>query len=136
MKGGIDYPNDEFIVIVAGYDNNMDKFIDSNPGLKSRFNRYIHFEDYTADELYEIFYTSCKKNEYIVTDEAKEELINYFTKITESADEGFGNGRLVRNCFEDIIRLQANRLAYSSDVTMEMLVTIEREDILAATSNI
>lgn len=134
LKDMEDYRN-EFIVIVAGYDEHMKKFIDSNPGLKSRFSRYIHFEDYNADELYEIFLASCQKNEYVVSEGAKEAIKEYFADIIKTADEGFGNGRLVRNCFENIIRLQANRLACSPNVTMDMLVTIEREDVLAAANS-
>lgn len=131
LKDMEDYRN-EFIVIVAGYDTHMKKFIDSNPGLKSRFSRYIHFEDYSADELFEIFLALCIKNEYKISDDAKHAINDYFSSITRCPKEDFGNGRFVRNFFENVMTVQANRLARSSNVTTDMLVTIEHEDIFVA----
>jgi len=91
---------DEFVVIVAGYPDNMEKFLESNPGLKSRFSRYFTFEDYLPDEMFKIFQLFSKKEEFEITDEAKEYLIYKFTEMYRNRDKNFGNGRSVRQIFE------------------------------------
>ena len=102
---------DDLIVIVAGYTQPMEYFIESNPGLKSRFNKYIEFPDYTVDELEKIFYLNCKKYDYVVEKKAKEEIRKMieFRRMTKIID--FANAREVRNMFEDIITNQARRVA-------------------------
>lgn len=119
----------DFAVIVAGYDDLMQQFIESNPGLKSRFNKFIHFEDYTAEEMYEIFNALCSKNAYIVTDEASDIIKNYFIAICEEHDDGFANARTARNFFESVISKQASRIASKKDKTEEVLSTITEEDV-------
>ena len=92
---------DDLVVIVAGYTDLMDRFIHSNPGLESRFNRFLLFEDYTSDEMLDIFKMQCKKGCYQLSDGVEELVRDYITE--ENGDpETFGNARGVRNIFEHI----------------------------------
>ncbi len=116
-------------IIVAGYDGLMEDFIDSNPGLRSRFTRYIHFDDYEPDQLMAIFMQSADRNQYKLKDEVKEALAAKFKELYESRDENFGNGRTVRTYFEQVITNQANRLAAENDISKEDLMTIALEDL-------
>ena len=120
---------DELIVIVAGYDDLMEKFIDSNPGLKSRFNKYIHFPDYTGEEMMDIFRIRCKSNGYETEAEAEELLLAVFNDMYDTRDENFGNGRTVRNIFEKVINCQATRLASDEDITDEELRLLTVADV-------
>ncbi len=122
---------DDLVVIVAGYIDLMEDFIDSNPGLRSRFNKYVNFIDYTAEEMTAIFALQCEKSCYEPTDEAKAELADYFGAVAEAAGE-FGNARGVRNTFEKILSTQANRLAAMDAVTREDLMQITAEDVKQA----
>ncbi|MGB5772082.1 MAG: AAA family ATPase [Crocosphaera sp.] len=128
LKRMEDY-RDRLVVIVAGYGNEMNRFIDSNPGLKSRFSRYFHFEDYTAEELLLIFQSFCKQHSYTFTDAAKEVLLTQFKQLYEHRDKSFGNGRLVRNMFEKTIEKQANRLVNIPNVSPYAMQQILPEDI-------
>ena len=120
---------ERLVVILAGYTKDMKQFIDSNPGLQSRFNRYIEFPDYTPDELYQIFALSLKKYDYHVTDDAKVALQHFFEEAVAHKDANFGNGRFVRNIFEKVLEHQANRLASESNLTTERLSEITIEDL-------
>ena len=120
---------DRLVVILAGYTDDMKRFIDSNPGLQSRFNRYIEFPDYSADELYQIFCSSAKKYEYTLADEAQAALKEIFESAVTNKDKNFGNGRFVRNLFEKVVEHQANRLSAEADVSAETLATIKSADI-------
>ena len=120
---------DDLVIIVAGYDGLMERFIDSNPGLRSRFKNYIRFADYTGDELYKIFMSLCKKSQYTVTDDAKAALLNYFTALYANRDKNFGNGRDVRNAFENIITRQSKRVARLKNPTDEQMSTVTVEDL-------
>ena len=120
---------DRLVVILAGYTKDMKQFIDSNPGLQSRFNRYIEFPDYTAEELYQIFALNLKKYDYHITDEAKAALQHFFEDSVAHKDANFGNGRFVRNIFEKVLENQANRLAPESNLTSERLSEIRVEDL-------
>ena len=102
---------DDLIVIVAGYTEPMRHFIDSNPGLKSRFNKYIEFPDYTVDELEQIFYLNCKKYDYVVEYRAKEKIREMIAQRRMEKILNFANGREIRNMFEMIITNQASRVA-------------------------
>lgn len=102
---------DSLVVIVAGYEQEMQRFIESNPGFKSRFNKYISFDDYNPEELIEIFVSIVKKNKYIATQELIDILRIKFSDLYESRTKSFGNGRVVRNLFEKIVENQSNRLA-------------------------
>ena len=117
---------DDFVVIVAGYTDLMQTFINSNPGLKSRFNKYIEFPDYNAEELVEIFYSMCKKYEFTLTDGAKRVLEERVRILEANKGENFANARDVRNIFEEVITNQATRLAYASE--SENIMEIREED--------
>ena len=121
---------DDLVVIVAGYTDLMDRFIHSNPGLESRFNRFLLFDDYTTDEMVEIFRMQCKKDCYQLTEEARPLIRDYIAE--ESADDSFGNARGVRNLFEHVLVAQNNRLATMEKITREDLMTITADDVLRA----
>lgn len=120
---------DRLIVILAGYDNEMKMFIDSNPGLQSRFNRYIHFSDYNAEELMAIFKLNLKKFDYELTNDAEQKISHLFSYAVSHKDQNFGNGRYARNVLEKTLENQATRLASVSEITEQMLRTIEENDI-------
>ena len=121
---------DDLVVIVAGYDEPMEKFINSNPGLQSRFNKYMYFPDYNGEELMAMFRINCKKNGYQLDAEAEEYAQAFFNDLYENRDDNFGNGRDVRNRFEDVVSRQADRLAAMESPTKEDLMTIVKADFL------
>ena len=110
----------------------MHDFIESNPGLRSRFNRYLEFTDYTPEEMLEIFQGNCKKSSYEPKESALEKLLEYFKGMTAAHRRTFGNARGVRNVFERILSCQANRLAEMDSVTKEDLMQILEQDVAAA----
>ena len=120
---------DRLVVIVAGYPNEMKKFIDANPGLSSRFTRYIHFPDYNTAELAAMFRMYAKRNHYVLSPEMDKNLNAGMAYLTRNRDRNFGNGRFVRNLFEKAVEHQAGRLANLPDRTPEMLKTLELSDI-------
>lgn len=120
---------DRLVVILAGYTADMKRFINSNPGLQSRFNRYIEFPDYTAEELLQIFEVNMRKYDYHFGEGANEVLQQYLENAVANKDANFGNGRFVRNVFEKALEHQANRLASESNLTTERLSAIEKEDL-------
>ena len=120
---------DWLVVILAGYTREIEDFIDTNPGLRSRFNRYIHFEDYSAEELYNIFCHIAQKNEYVVSDEAGIYLREHLEQTVAHKPKDFGNARYVRNLFEKAIETQANRLASKKELTKQELSLIRKEDL-------
>ena len=120
---------DDLIVIVAGYTDPMEDFINSNPGLESRFNKYFIFPDYNGEELYKIFLLRCKKNSYELSKSAQKKAKEIFNEMYENRSDNFGNGRDVRNFFEDTVVRQANRLAAMENPTKEDLVTIIPKDL-------
>ena len=105
------------------------KRIDSNPGLQSRFNRYIQFDDYSAEELTEIFKRNLRKSRYKIKRDAFEELQGVVAKAVASRDKNFGNARYVSNLFEKVVQNQANRLARMESINNDELSIITREDI-------
>ena len=120
---------DDLVVIVAGYPDLMERFVNSNPGLKSRFNKYIYFEDYTPEELLEIFDSMCKKSGLIATENARDLVLKHFEEKYANRNETFANGREVRNFFEKAVVNQANRLAQESYIDDEDVATLTAEDI-------
>lgn len=121
---------DSLVVIVAGYQEEMQRFIESNPGFKSRFNKYISFEDYKPAELIEIFKAIVTKNKYQASEELLVLLQKKFEDIYDSRTKSFGNGRVVRNIFEKIVENQSNRLAsLERDLTETDLTTLLPEDL-------
>ena len=125
---------DDLVVIVAGYTELMDRFIHSNPGLESRFNRFLEFEDYTTEQMVAIFKMQCKKGCYVLA-QGTEELVRDFI-AEESAGDSFGNARGVRNLFEHILVAQNNRLAKLEKVTRDDLMQIMPDDVLHARGKI
>ena len=122
---------EDLVVIGAGYDKLMDDFIHSNPGLESRFNRFMHFDDYNADEMLAILDLQLKKGQYRLTEEARAAVKDYIVAANTSSI-AFGNARGVRNIFERLLVQQANRLAAGGEVTKDDLMTITVEDVEAA----
>ena len=116
LKGMEDH-RDDLVVIVAGYTEPMQAFLDSNPGLRSRFNKFILFPDFTPDELAEIFQSQCAKNGMEPTEEALKAAADHFADLVARHDPTFANGRTVRNFFEDVLTCQANRLAAEQDAS-------------------
>ena len=145
-KGGTDYGQeavdtilkamedhrDDLIVIVAGYTELMQEFISSNPGLESRFNRFMQFPDYTVDELVGIFEMRCGKSCYTLSEDARALLPEILAEKSKNV-KGFGNGRGVRNLFENAISNQADRLSRETgELTRERLMEITAADLRAA----
>jgi SpoVK/Ycf46/Vps4 family AAA+-type ATPase len=120
---------DDLVVIVAGYDDLMEDFIHSNPGLESRFNRYFVFEDYNGEELNAIFESLCRKSMYEPDEEAVAFAKEYFKNMYEFRDENFGNGRDVRNFFENAIAAHSDRVSQMEAPTREDLMTLLKEDL-------
>jgi SpoVK/Ycf46/Vps4 family AAA+-type ATPase len=117
------------IVIVAGYPEPMDRFIRSNPGLQSRFTRYIEFPDYTPQELCRIFTLICRRHSLSITPDLREKILHHFTFLHQSRDDHFGNARLVRNTFEGVINAQACRLANTVAFDSATLSRLESQDL-------
>jgi AAA+ superfamily predicted ATPase len=120
---------DDLVVIVAGYTEKMEHFLQSNPGLRSRFNRYWKFEDYTADQLLEIFDSFCKNDGFRLSIDAKKRLAEIFQRAYEQRNQTFGNARLARNLFESTISNQASRIVNMRNPSADILATIEPNDI-------
>lgn len=118
------------IVILAGYSNEIQHFIDSNPGLQSRFNRYIHFDDYSYEELLRIFIFNLSKNDFKITRDAFNAVGGMIQEQLANKDSKFGNARYIRNMFENIIMRQANRLASNKkNPSKEELMLITIDDV-------
>lgn len=120
---------DRLVVIVAGYPDEMRQFIDTNPGLKSRFTRYVEFEDYSAEELVEIFKHFCGKSQFRLSADAEKKLRSYCEEMCLIKEKGFGNAREIRTVFEKAPELQAQRLSKLKEIGKEELCTFEPEDI-------
>lgn len=120
---------DDLVVIVAGYTEPMNKFFSSNPGLKSRFNKFIDFPDYNENELFDIFCKICNENDYTISVDAEEKLKVIMKNVIEKKGNQFSNGRFVRNLYEDITMRQARRLVKMEKPTKENLIEIKEEDV-------
>lgn len=120
---------DRLVVILAGYGNEMQTFIDANPGLQSRFNRYIHFDDYSAEDLLAIFELYINKHQYKMSDSTKVILKSFLDNAIANKDKNFGNGRFVRNIFEKTLQNQATRLSAMDNLSKDALQLIVDEDI-------
>lgn len=131
LKAMEDHRN-ELVVIVAGYDELMHQFIDSNPGLRSRFNKYFFFPDYCGDDLLLIFQRFCENNGYVLAQDAAPRLKAKLDEMYETREEHFGNARAVRNLFEHAINHQADRLVLDDDITDQELAELTLDDILPA----
>lgn len=120
---------DDFIVVVAGYPELMQEFLYSNPGMESRFNKFIHFADYSSEELLDIFLMLCKKNSLELSEKAHARIKDLFIDIVSNKPENFSNGREVRNVFERVLTNQANRLSTMEAIDDQVLSMIEYEDV-------
>lgn len=121
---------DDLVVIVAGYTEPMDKFFESNPGLKSRFNTFIDFPDYSPAELEKILISMCKKNDYVLDEKARKAIYNYLEEKVSKRDENFANGRLVRNLYDDLVMNHARRVVNIDNATRDDLSVIIEEDFV------
>ena len=119
----------DFVVIVAGYAEPMEPFIASNPGLRSRFKTFINFDDYNGKELFSIFKSLCKQNQYRLSEKASDAVEAYLEKLYENRDEEFANARDVRNLFENIVTRQSRRIASMSSPDDEAMITITEDDL-------
>lgn len=122
----------DLIVAVAGYTGKMDEFLASNPGLRSRFSKHFHFEDYSQEDLVKIFKSFCDKADYKLTAEAEAAIAKVFNDLCAKRDETFGNARTARNLFEATINKQANRIVSLPEVDEKVLSSIEAADIPGA----
>lgn len=128
LKNMEDHRND-LVVIVAGYSQLMEKFIHSNPGLESRFNKYFYFEDYNGAQLFAILQSMCAKNGYVLTPEGASLAQRELMTLYETRDENFGNARDVRNLFEQAVARQSDRVAQLESPTREQLMELHPEDL-------
>ena len=119
----------DLVVIVAGYSQLMEKFIHSNPGLESRFNKYFYFEDYDGAQLFTILQSMCVKNDYVLTPEGEALARRELMALYEDRDENFGNARDVRNLFEQAVARQSDRVARLEAPTREQLMALRPEDL-------
>lgn len=120
---------DRLVVVLAGYPDKMQQFISSNPGLKSRFSRVIHFEDYSLDELMEIFGNLLERNEYTIDPDARQMVEDMLANELQTRDEQWGNARNVRNLFEQLVRAQANRIIDNNGRSKDELQKITAGDV-------
>lgn len=125
---------DVLAVVVAGYEDRMTQFLSANPGLQSRFNRFLHFADYSPDELCAIFAKLVAAGQYALTAEALAAVQTALAASYAARDERFGNAREARNLYERVVERQADRLASVGVPTRAQLCTIEKTDVDAATS--
>lgn len=119
----------EFVVIVAGYTDLMEEFLASNPGLKSRFNKFIHFDDYSAQELTEILQSMCQKQDYTFSEAAYARAKEMLEKRVSNKPEHFANARDVRNFLERAIANHATRVVNEKHADKSLLSTIEEQDL-------
>ncbi|AHM57709.1 protein CbxX, chromosomal (plasmid) [Peptoclostridium acidaminophilum DSM 3953] len=134
MKLMEDYRED-LVVIVAGYPDLMNKFLVSNPGLMSRFNKYIDFDDYNENELFEILNYMCKNNSYILDDDSEKFVKEFIAKLVTNKSGNFGNARLIRNLFEKSIAYQANRIMNLDIIKDNDLKVIKKNDFMRVIQN-
>jgi Holliday junction resolvasome RuvABC ATP-dependent DNA helicase subunit len=120
---------ERLVIILAGYPDEMQDLLLSNPGLSSRFHRVLQFEDYTPMELARIFGSLCEKNHYTLGAGVRPKLMLGLTELFRTRDRHFGNGRAVRNLFEQSIRRMANRIADVAELTHEQLMRLEADDV-------
>lgn len=126
---------DDLVVIVAGYTEPMNHFFSSNPGLRSRFNTFIEFPDYSADELLGIFVKQCEDNDYSLTEEARDCIHNILVELVANKKDDFANGRLVRNIYDDVTMNHARRVVKISNPSREDLSLIVCSDFSSIVYN-
>jgi SpoVK/Ycf46/Vps4 family AAA+-type ATPase len=117
------------VVILAGYPDEIDALLKSNPGLSSRFDRLLHFDDYSPIELARIFGWLCEKNHYKLAAGSRAKLMLGLAELHRARDRHFGNGRAVRNLFEQAVRRMANRIADMREISQEALMLLDAADV-------
>ncbi|WP_210412563.1 AAA family ATPase [Leptospira meyeri] len=120
---------ERLVVIIAGYSKEIDEFLEVNPGLKSRFNRFIEFQNYSSDDLLNIYINFCNEYKFTNSTILLEKLKLHFESVSSQADDRFGNGRYVRNLFEKILENQSNRLVKLKSKNKEHLMLFEEIDL-------
>ena len=120
---------DDLVVVVAGYPDKMAGFLDSNPGIRSRFTRFMNFQDYSPEELSSIFAGFCKDGGFTLTDGASAKARSIFEEQYVQRDKNFGNARFARNLFEQCLVRHARRITKAADITDGMLTTLEESDV-------
>lgn len=127
----------EFVVIAAGYPKPMNEFLNSNPGLKSRFTQTLNFDDFTPEELYKIFLIDSNKDDYKINSEAEKEILKHFTNLYRKRDESFGNARIVKTFFNDLTLTLSRRILSLPDEerTKEAMSTILASDVIEVISH-
>jgi stage V sporulation protein K len=120
---------DELVVVVAGYPDKMAGFLDSNPGIRSRFTRFMNFQDYSPEELSSIFAGFCKEGGFTLSEIASAKARGIFEEQFLQRDEAFGNARFARNLFEQCLVRHARRITKADHITDAMLTTLEEDDV-------
>ncbi|WP_025117385.1 AAA family ATPase [Lysinibacillus fusiformis] len=121
---------DDLVIIVAGYTELMEEFLQSNPGFKSRFNHFVQFDNFSTQELYEIFAMLCQTNDYRYGESFAHHMKRQLDQIPIESIPNFSNGRYIRNLFEKLVTIQSNRLIQQASITKEQLMTFEEHDII------
>ena len=121
---------DDLVVIVAGYTEPMNNFFNSNPGLKSRFNTFIEFEDYKVEELREILIKMCRSNDYELSEELIRKIKEFLENQVANKDENFANGRMIRNIYDDLVMNHAKRVIDIHNISHEDLSLITDKDFI------
>ena len=129
IRKAMEDKRDSFVVIVAGYSEPMERFLESNPGLKSRFNKNIIFEDYSRAELISILKSFCAQNDMALTTEAEQDIDYYLEWLISNKPDNFANGREMRNLFETMYSNQANRLADELIISDDALTSLTVADL-------
>jgi antitoxin component YwqK of YwqJK toxin-antitoxin module len=125
---------DDLVIIVAGYTELMEEFLQANPGFKSRFNHFVQFDNFSTDELYEIFAMLCKNNDYRYGDAFAQHMKTQLNQIPVETIPNFSNGRYIRNVFEKLVTIQSNRLIQQQNITRDELMEFTDADIVQAIS--
>ena len=120
---------DDLVVVVAGYPDKMAGFLNSNPGIRSRFTRFMNFQDYSPDELSSIFAGFCKEGGFTLSDGAASKAKGIFEEQFLQRDETFGNARFARNLFEQCLVRHARRITKADHISDGMLTTLEEDDV-------
>lgn len=121
---------DDLVMIVAGYTELIEDFLQSNPGFKSRFNHFVQFDNFSTDELYDIFAMLCQTNDYQFGEAFAQHMKTQLRHMPIETIPNFSNGRYIRNLFEKLVTIQSNRLIQQATISREELMTFEEQDIL------
>ncbi|UNT57509.1 AAA family ATPase [Lysinibacillus capsici] len=121
---------DDLVIIVAGYTELIEEFLQSNPGFKSRFNHFVQFDNFSTDELYDIFAMLCQTNDYQFGEAFAQHMKTQLRHMPIETIPNFSNGRYIRNLFEKLVTIQSNRLIQQAIISREELMTFEEQDIL------